>query len=77
MPLVAIPEALEREVEGHAMGLDWGWATPLYGVTGNFDGWRPPRQSMNSRFWSVVGSVVGGGRVYHVFVSRLCVLRVP
>ena len=67
-PLVAIPATLEREVEEHAMGLDWGWATPMYGVTGCFDWWRPPRQLTTSRFCSGVKAFVGGVGVYHVFV---------
>ena len=76
-PLVAIPETLLREVEGHEMGIDWGWDTPLSGVTGSFDRWQPPCQSMALRFWLGVETIVGGGGVYHIFVLRLCVPWVP
>ena len=77
MPLVAVPETLLRELEGHAMGFDWGWATPLSEFTGRFDGWRPPRQLITLRFSSGVEVVLGGGGVYHVFISQICVTWVP
>ena len=77
MPLVAILVTLLREVEGHAIVPERGWATPRSGVTGHFDWWRPPRQLMISRFWSGVEAGVGGGVVCHIFVSRLRVPQVP
>ena len=77
MPLVVIPATLFREVEWNAIGLNWGWTTQLSGVNGRFDWWRHPCQLMKSRFSSGVEEVVGGGGVYHVFVSWLHVLQVP
>ena len=77
MPLVAIPETLLREVEGHAIFSVWLEATPGSGVTGRFDWWRPTFQFITSRFWSGVGEGVGGSVVCHILVSRLRVLCVP
>ena len=58
IPFIAIPVTLSREVEGNALGFDVGWAAPISGITGRFDGWRPPRQLMTSGSWSVVVEVV-------------------
>ena len=63
------------------MGFDWGLSTPLSSFKGRFDGWRPPRQSMTSRFGSPPNPVVialgGDWGVYHVFVYRFYVPQVP
>ena len=58
IPFIAIPVTLSREVEGNALGFDVGWAAPISGITGRFDGWRQPRQSITSGFWLVFVEVV-------------------
>ena len=75
--LVGIPRTLFIEVEGYAIFCDFWGATPRSGVDGHFDSWRPPIQLMTSMFGSGVTDGVGCGVVYHVFVSRIRVPRVP
>ena len=77
MALVAILATLSIEVEGRAIDLECGWDTSLYGVTGRFDGWLPPRQLITLGFSFGVEAVVGGGEVYHVFFLRIRMPQVP
>ena len=77
MPLVAVPETLLREVEGHTFFSNCWGATPRFGITKRLDWWRPPCQFIVLMFWSSVAPVVAGGVVCHAFVSWLLVPREP
>ena len=74
--LIAIPETLLGEVEGHVFFLDYWRATTRSGGICRINWWRPPCQFMVSIFSSFL-SVAAGGVFCQVFDSLLLVPQEP